>query len=296
MIIEVMDLFKRYGEFIAINYIDFHVEEGSCFGILGPNGAGKTTIIKSILGLSSFEIGLVKIFGKDIREDAREIRKRVGVCQQEDNLDPDFSVLHNLTNFAMYFEISKEEAKERALKLLDFVKLNPKLNSHIGELSGGMKRRLMIARSLINNPDILILDEPTLGLDPQSRALVWQMLKELKGKHITTILTTHYMEEAYNLCDSLIIVDMGKIVTFGKPSELIDKYIGSNVIEINSLDNEIINYLNDNKINYDRLSDKIIIYKGAGDFAAKFHGAPMVFRNGTLEDVFLKLTGRDIRE
>ena len=209
-IIDIQNLVKQFNGFTAVNDISFSVDRGEFFGLLGPNGAGKTTTIRMLYGFSPPTRGKLRIFGMDIKTDFRRIKARIGVCQQDNTLDPDLSVEQNLHVFAGYFSIPKKEANERTKELLDFFALSHKKDAKVMELSGGMARRLILARSLVNRPELLILDEPTTGLDPQSRHQVWEKLEDLKKIGLTVVITTHNMEEASRLCDRLVIVDHGK--------------------------------------------------------------------------------------
>ena len=211
-VIEATGLIKRYRELTAVNGITFSVRKGELFGFLGPNGAGKTTTMKMVQCVSPRSGGALKIFGEDPEFSGRSIRKRIGVVPQETNLDPDLSVFDNLVMYARFFDISKSDAEKRALSLLEFFELEAKMDTIIEKLSGGMKRRLLLARSLMNNPDLLILDEPTIGLDPQARHHIWEKLLKLRAEGHTIVLTTHYLDEAARLCDRLVIMDHGNIL------------------------------------------------------------------------------------
>jgi len=220
-------LTKDYGALRAVDNIDFDILEGECFGFLGPNGAGKTTAMRIISCFMPPTSGRVTVFGMDVTEEPSRIKSRIGVMPQEDNLDPDLTVFENLVVYARYFDILRRKSSSLAWELLDFVELKEKANVKIPSLSGGMKRRLVLARSLINNPELLVLDEPTTGLDPHSRRSVWEKLRYLKSKNTTLLLTTHYMEEAERLCDRVAIMDSGKIVTVDSPSNLMGSHGGS---------------------------------------------------------------------
>jgi lipooligosaccharide transport system ATP-binding protein len=220
-------LTKYYGPLIAVDGIDFEISQGECFGFLGPNGAGKTTVMCIIYCFIPPSSGEVKVFDMDISEKPSLIKSRIGVMPQEDNLDPDLSVLENLIVYARYFDIPKKESSNISLELLEFVELKEKAGVNIKSLSGGMKRRLLLARALINNPELLILDEPTTGLDPHSRHSVWEKMKYLKSKNTTLIITTHYMEEAEKLCDRVAIMDSGKILTIDSPERLMNVHGGN---------------------------------------------------------------------
>jgi lipooligosaccharide transport system ATP-binding protein len=300
-IVKAENLLKKFGDFVAVNRISFQVATGVCFGILGPNGAGKTTTVRMVYGFSPMSGGSLKVFGLDISRDWRQIKSRIGVCQQENSLDPDLTVLQNLEVFARYFDMPKKEARKKAMELLDFIALNHRLNAPVTELSGGMMRRLVLARSLINNPDLLILDEPTTGLDPQSRHQMWDRLEELRGKGISILLTTHYMEEASRLCDRLIIIDHGLILVEGKPEELIRQHVGGNVIEIAGPTDELRSFIQSRQLPYEDLGHRLIVYcQDRGELYQRitrdFCKEGCVMRLATLEDVFLRLTGRELRE
>lgn len=301
MIIEALHIQKSYGAVEAVNDVSFAVEPGECFGILGPNGAGKTTTIRIIYGFSPLTGGTLKVFNMDIVHYARSIKKRIGVCQQENNLDPDLSVIRNLEVFARYFNIPRTTATVRAEELLEFMSLTQRRDAKANELSGGMMRRVVLARALINDPELLILDEPTTGLDPQSRHQVWTKLEELRKKGLTILLTTHYMDEAARLCDRLIILDQGKILVQGKPLELISRHIGRNIIEVDEPSDSLRSYLQAQRIVFEDLEHRLIIC--GDDMEGLYHEIShqycqggCLMRMATLEDVFLKLTGRDLRE
>lgn len=287
---------------MAVNNIDFQVHKGECFGFLGPNGAGKTTTIKMLNCVLPIASGKLTVAGLDVTEDAREIKKMIGVAPQEDNLDPDFTVFHNLIVYARYFDIPKAEATKRAEELLKFVQLDEKRKVLIDELSSGMKRRLILARALINEPRILVLDEPTTGLDPQARHLIWDKVQDLQKQGVTIVLTTHYMDEAAHLCDRTVIMDNGKIIEEGTPSELIRKHAGEEVLEVAN-DEEVLNFLKkafpDARLEV--VGDRIQVFtnKPRGVFTeilSKFSFKAAMIRDANLEDVFLKLTGRRLRE
>jgi lipooligosaccharide transport system ATP-binding protein len=300
-IIDVQHLVKRYDGLTAVDGLSFTVAPGEFFGLLGPNGAGKTTTIRMLYGFTPITDGRLRVFGMDIAQDWRAIKARIGVCQQDNTLDPDLSVEQNLHVFAGYFGIPASVARVRAAELLDFFALTHKKNAKVVELSGGMARRLILARALINQPDLLILDEPTTGLDPQSRHQVWEKLAALKEKGLTVLITTHYMEEAAQLCDRLVIVDHGKILVDGAPADLIRQHAGGSIIEIEGPDQALRDYLSGNEVACDDLGNKLIVYT-TEDAALntiireQFCTARCTFRSSTLEDVFLRLTGRELRE
>ena len=227
VIVKAQDLIKNYTDLCAVAGISFEIMQGECFGFLGPNGAGKTTAMSIIYCFMPPTSGRVTVFGLDVTEQQSAIKSRIGVMPQDDNLDPDLSVFQNLIVYARYFDIPKRISAPRAWELLDFVELREKAEVNIKSLSGGMKRRLLLARALLNNPELLIMDEPTVGLDPQSRHAVWDNLAHLKAEGKTTILTTHYMEEAQRICDRVAIMDNGKIIETGTPADLIIKYGGN---------------------------------------------------------------------
>lgn len=301
IIVKAKGLTKVFEGLAAVDRIDFSVNKQECFGLLGPNGAGKTTTVRMVSCFLEPSGGLLEVLGKNAQIDPRFIKKNIGVCPQEDNLDPDLTVEGNLRVFARYFDIGKAEAIERAKELLHFMGLSSKRKSRIDELSSGMKRRLVIARSILNRPKLLILDEPTTGLDPQSKHQIWDSLHRLKSEGTTILLTTHYMDEASHLCDRLVIMDHGKIIVEGTPKALIKKYIGASVIEIASDSKEIEPYLKAKGLNYEKTQTHFFIYGQAelslwAEISKKFGEEFCSMRMANLEDVFLKLTGRELRE
>src|SRR3954465_14043074 len=225
-------LVKSYGDRIAVAGIDFEVEPGICFGFLGPNGAGKTTTMKTIYGLGTVDGGELQVLGLDANRDRREIKSRLGVVPQETNLDGDLTVRENLVQQANYFGIGPDQAGPRADELLEFALIRDRSDERIHALSGGMKRRLLVARALVNDPELIVLDEPTTGLDPQARLAVWRALERLQRRGVTLLLTTHYMDEAARLCDRLLIMDEGRIVTEGAPPELVQRHAGREALEL----------------------------------------------------------------
>lgn len=298
-IIKASKLYKRYKDLVAVDSIDFEIFSGETFGFLGPNGAGKTTTMKMIYCFILPDGGVLEIDGIDSIKHPRKVKKILGVVHQEDSLDPDLNVKENLITYAKYFDIPKSESTPRAEKLIEMMSLQDKQDVIIEELSGGMKRRLMIIRGLINNPKILILDEPTTGLDPQARHLVWRKLRALKKSGITIILTTHYMDEAEQLCDRLLLMDQGKIITQGTPDHLIKTHIGHEAIELIDPDQTLIEALptivgNNGKI--ENIEDKVYIYTDTGDSIiaelSKYKPKGLLKRPANLEDVFLKLSGQ----
>ncbi|MCX9010141.1 MAG: ABC transporter ATP-binding protein [Candidatus Methanoperedens sp.] len=294
------NLEKRFGKFIAVDRVSFTIEEGEMFGFLGPNGAGKTTTMKMIQCISPKTGGELEVLGMDVSTSQREIKRLLGVVPQENNLDPDFTVYENLLVYSRYFDIPRTEAEKRIGELLDFVQLSERKETPIIQLSGGMKRRLILARALINNPRLLVLDEPTVGLDPQARHLIWDKLKRLKSQGNTVVLTTHYLEEAEYLCDRLVIMDQGKILVEGKPAELVRKYIGADIVEAENVPaaEACLKRLD---ANYEVLGDTIQVYtdntqRVTGALLEECRLGQVTARRATLEDVFLKLTGRKLRE
>ncbi|WP_281792318.1 ABC transporter ATP-binding protein [Desulforhabdus amnigena] len=300
-IIEARNLRKSFGDFVAVDDISFHLVHGECLGLLGPNGAGKTSTVRMIYGFSPLTGGSLHIFGLNMRTQWRAIRFSIGVCQQENNPDPDLTVLQNLEVFARYFDIPRKTAKEKALQLLEYMALNHRKDDTVTSLSGGMLRRLILARALINDPELLILDEPTTALDPQSRHQVWERLEELRSKGLSILLTTHNMDEASRLCDRLIIMDHGKILVQGKPSQLIREYAGRDVVEITEPSQELRTFIQSQHLMHDDLEHRLIIYGQPDDrifekIGNRYCKEKCIQRMATLEDVFLRLTGRELRE
>ncbi|MDD5093268.1 MAG: ABC transporter ATP-binding protein [Dehalococcoidia bacterium] len=302
IIIETRSIVKRYKDITAVNGVDLRIEAGECFGLLGPNGAGKTTLIKMVTGVLPITDGEARVADMDVSRKPRQIKALIGVVPQEDNLDPDFGVLKNLLVFSRYFDIPSAEAKQRALANLELFELAGRQKAKIRELSGGMKRRLLIARALINQPRILVLDEPTVGLDPQTRHMVWQKLKSLKEQNTTLLLTTQNMEEAAVLCDRLAIMNEGRIMALGTPRELIDRYGGSQIIEakLNSAERVSLEAgLKQQGLFWQELGDTLYIFESDGpELPADLKNKLIIIsrRIPTLEDVFLRLTGRALEE
>lgn len=302
VLIQAHNLTKKYNGLLAVDHINFVVNKGECAGFLGPNGAGKTTTVRMIYCFLPLTDGELSVGGMNVATDSRQIKSIVGVAPQEDNLDPDFTVIKNLQVYARYFDISKNMAEKRSLELLRFFQLEEKKDAAIDQLSGGMKRRLIITRALINNPRILLLDEPTTGLDPQGRHIVWDEIQSLKKQGVTIILTTHYMDEAATLCDRILIMDNGKIIETGAPAELIKKHVGDDVLEVDN-NESIIAILKQEfpSATFEVFGDRVHVFinqpHGVFErFAEKFSGGNITIRNANLEDVFLKLTGRKLRE
>ena len=299
-VLEVSQARKHFGAFQAVDGVSFAVARGECFGLLGPNGAGKTTTIRMIYGFSPLSGGTIRIFGQDIATAFRGIRARIGVCQQGNTLDPDLSVLENLLVFAGYFRIPRREALARAEELLAFFALEAKKRLSYEELSGGMARRLMLARAIVNRPDLLILDEPTTGLDPQSRNTLWDRLLDLKRQGLTILLTTHAMEEAERFCDRLCIIDHGRVVAEGDPAGLVAAHAGRFTLEIENPDAALTAYLEAQGLRHDRSGRRCIIHgddrRQLAELRDRFCSECGSLRAATLEDVFLRLTGRELRE
>jgi lipooligosaccharide transport system ATP-binding protein len=300
-LIEARGLTKRFGEFTAVDAIDFTVERGETFGFLGPNGAGKTSTMRMIGAVSPITAGELTVLGLDPAAAGAEIKQRMGVVPQQDTLDFELTVHENLLVYGRYFGIPKDLIRSRADELLEFVQLNERRDSKVEPLSGGMKRRLTIARALINEPELLLLDEPTTGLDPQARHVLWDRLYRLKQQGVTQVLTTHYMDEAEQLCDRLVVMDRAKIVAEGSPRELIARYVQREVVELRFSDGPSV----DGKLEglgerLEVLADRILIGTNDGDATAHavyergVEVESVLVRRSTLEDVFLTLTGRTL--
>ena len=300
-VLQARALRKRYGELEVVSGLDLDVEPGECFGLLGPNGAGKTTTLRLCLGLTHPDGGEIQLLGEPVPARAREARTRVGVVPQFDNLDPDFTVAENLRVFGRYFSLPRPYIEGKLAALLEFAGLAGREDARITALSGGMKRRLTLARALINDPQLLILDEPTTGLDPQARHLIWERLRRLTQEGKTLVLTTHFMEEAERLCHRLAIMDHGRLIAMGSPRELIAKHIEPHVVEVHG--NGVERWMESARgavARIERVGDTVFAYatdvrpvlgmlEGHGELA-------YLHRPASLEDVFLKLTGRDLRD
>jgi lipooligosaccharide transport system ATP-binding protein len=300
-LIEARGLTKRFGDFTAVEGIDFQVRRGETFGFLGPNGAGKTSTMRMIGAVSPVTDGTLRVLGLDPAKDGPRIKERMGVVPQQDTLDFELSVYENLLVYGRYFGIPKDVIGKRADELLEFVQLAERRDSRTEPLSGGMKRRLTIARALINEPELLLLDEPTTGLDPQARHVLWDRLYRLKQQGVTQVLTTHYMDEAEQLCDRLVVMDRAKIVAEGSPRELIAKHVQREVVELRFKDEfSVDGKLDGISDRVEVLADRVLIGTDDGDAAAHaVHelGIPIesvLVRRSTLEDVFLTLTGRTL--
>jgi lipooligosaccharide transport system ATP-binding protein len=305
-LVEARGLQKAFGDFLAVKGIDVHVNEGEVFGFLGPNGAGKSSTMRMVGCVSTPTAGQLTIFGLDPAHDGHDIRARLGVVPQEDNLDTELSVRENLIIYGRYFGIPRATLHRRVDELLEFVQLEDRADSRVDPLSGGMKRRLTIARALVNEPEMLLLDEPTTGLDPQARHLVWERLYQLKQQGVTQVLTTHYMDEAERLCDRLVIMDDGLIVDEGSPRELIERHAPREVVEVryaNGVDIELaLDPVRPHASRIEVLADRALLYTPDGDTAInslQIEGSrpeAVLVRRSTLEDVFLILTGRSLED
>ena len=305
MLISARSLVKRFGDFTAVDGIDVDVAPGESFGFLGPNGAGKTSTMRMIGCVSPVTSGELRIFGLDPAVDGRQIRARMGVVPQLDQLDRELTVEENLHIYGRYFDLSRREVKAKTNELLDFVQLSEKRGSKVEPLSGGQQRRVSIARSLINDPDLLLLDEPTTGLDPQARHVLWDRLYMLKERGATLVVTTHFMDEAEQLCDRLVVMDGGKIAAEGSPQGLISEHVRREVLEVrfgHGRNEEQVAKLEGVGGRIEVLPDRLLIYTDDGDAAlSELHRRDVVpesslVRRSSLEDVFLKLTGRTLVE
>ncbi|UCG73184.1 MAG: ATP-binding cassette domain-containing protein [Chromatiales bacterium] len=294
-------LTKRFGERVAVDAIDLDIPAGGCFGLLGPNGAGKTTTLRMVLGQSPMTAGSLTVLGLPMPGAVREIRRRTGVVPQQDNADPDFTVAENLRMYARYFDLAGPVVRDRIVELLEFVELTDRADSPLRELSGGMKRRLSIARALINDPELIVLDEPTTGLDPQVRRMIWTRLRQLRNAGKTLLLTTHYMDEAERLCDELVIVDHGRIISHGHPAQLIADGVEPHVLELQGARSEIESLLEGcTDLRLETVGEMHYAY--TRDLPAllgrleKATRLTYMHRPANLEDVFLRQTGHELRE
>jgi lipooligosaccharide transport system ATP-binding protein len=303
LLVEARALTKRFGALTAVDAVDFEVRAGEAFGFLGPNGAGKSSTMRMIAAVSPVTSGYLRVMGLEPAASGPEIRGRIGVVPQEENLDEELSVYENLLIYGRYFGLPRKVIDERVAELLHFAHLEERRNDRVEPLSGGMKRRLVIARGLINQPEMLILDEPTTGLDPQARHLLWDRLYRLKQQGVTLIITTHYMDEAEQLCDRLVIMDKGKIVAEGSPRELIERYSTREVLELRfpiGRQEEMAARVEGLAQRTEILPDRVLLYSDDADDAAARLAArgvvpeSTVSRRSSLEDVFLRLTGRSL--
>ncbi|MBI2820597.1 MAG: ABC transporter ATP-binding protein [Acidobacteria bacterium] len=301
MIVCAEHLTKKFGPTEVVKAINFSVRRGECFGMLGPNGAGKTTTIRMIYCACPQTSGTLSVFGLDVQRHPRKIKERLGVVPQDNNLDEDLTVIENLTMYARYFGIPGPEARHRAGSLLDFVQLASRSGDRIAALSGGMKRRLILARGLINSPELLILDEPTTGLDPQARRLVWQKLRQLKEGGTTIILSTHYMEDAEQVCDRVAIMDLGRIILTGNPLQLVHQIVGTQCHELEpapGTDGLLDRRLKETGILFHKQGLTYYVFpdSAAGWSAEGIPHRRLLYRRATLEDLFLKLTGKELNQ
>ena len=305
-LVRAVGLTKRFGSFTAVDGIDFEVEPGEAFGILGPNGAGKSSTMRMVGCVSPVSAGTLRVLGMDPAVDGRAIRARLGVVPQDDTLDTELSVWDNLIVYGRYFGLPRAELRTRAEELLRFFQLVDRRDDRVNPLSGGMKRRLTVARALVNQPELVLLDEPTTGLDPQARHLLWERLYQLKRTGVTLLLTTHYMDEAEQLCDRLVIMDRGRIVAEGSPRSLIDEHATREVVELRFTDAadqaRAVPLLEPSSPRVELLTDRVLVYTADGEavlgvlHAAGLHPASVLVRRGSLEDVFLLLTGRQLED
>ena len=296
------NLTKKFKNLVAVDKVSLEINEAECFGLLGPNGAGKTTLIRMITAISPPTAGEIYVLGKELKSNARQVKALIGVVPQVDNLDPDLTVMQNLMTFARYFDIPRKEARRRSDEVLNLFQLAEKKNSRIDALSGGMKRRLLIARGLINQPKVIVFDEPSIGLDPQAKYLVWQKLAELKTQSITQVLCTQNMEEASMLCDRVAVMNQGHILTIDSPQTLIPKYVGNEVLEIQvrmAEKDQVVEILRKKGAAFEEVGDRLHIFHASED--AVFEDSLRAYgqikrRAATLEDVFFRLTGRSLIE
>jgi lipooligosaccharide transport system ATP-binding protein len=304
-ILTVTDLHKSYGDgadrHAVINGVSFELQRGECYGLLGPNGAGKTTTLKLCLGQTTPDSGGITLVGHPVPDDARQARMRIGVVPQQDSLDPDFTVEENLRVYGRYFGMKPAAIEARLDWLLDFSNLASKHDARIGELSGGMKRRLTLARALVNDPELIFMDEPTTGLDPQARHMIWERLKALLSAGKTILLTTHFMDEAERLCNRLAVMDHGRLIAEGDPRELIARHIESQVIEVYG--DQVEQWAEDARTVADRIEtsgETVFCYTNHAEpllqSLSQQSGLRYLHRPANLEDLFLKLTGREMRD
>jgi lipooligosaccharide transport system ATP-binding protein len=302
-IVQARGLTKRFDDFTAVDAVDFDINKGEAFGFLGPNGAGKTSTMRMITTVSPITEGKLTVFGLDPTTEGRQIRSRIGVVPQEDNLDLELTVAENLYVFGRYHDMSRADIRQRTTELLEFAQLSDRAKSLVDPLSGGMKRRLTIARALINDPELVVLDEPTTGLDPQARHVLWDRLYRLKQQGATLIITTHYMDEAEQLCDRLVVMDKGEIVAEGSPRTLINEHATREVVELRFQDGQqehAVGVLEGLADRCEVLADRVLLYTQDAEGTQHemgvrgIHPEQVLVRRSTLEDVFLKLTGRSL--
>jgi lipooligosaccharide transport system ATP-binding protein len=299
--IQARGLVKRFVGVEAVRGVSFDVLPGEIVGFLGPNGAGKTTTVRMISCFLPPTAGSASVYGIDVLTRPRDVKRLLGICPQEDNLDPDFDVLKNLIVYGRYFGLSRHDTERRAAALLELMALGDKARAPIRTLSGGMKRRLILARALLNEPKVLLLDEPTTGLDPQARHAIWTRVRGLKATGVSVLLTTHYMEEAAQLCDRVFVMDEGRILLEGTPQSLVEREVGRTVLEAWNYDEAFAGFLRSMPGRLEEVGDRIYFYPTEGEhieraLEERFPGQDRLIRRATLEDVFLKLTGRALRD
>jgi lipooligosaccharide transport system ATP-binding protein len=303
VLVKAQNLVKRFDDLTAVDDISFEIRTGEVIGFLGPNGAGKTTTIRMLICTSPLSAGSLTVFGLDVTKSPRQIKAQLGVVPQDNNYDPDLTVLRNLLTYGRYYGLNPKDTARRARELLDFVQLTEKANDTVEELSGGMKRRLIFARGLINQPRLLVLDEPTTGLDPQARRLIWQRLRELKHSGVTIVITTHYMDEAEQVCDRVLVMDKGKIIAEGTPRGLIEQHAGKEVLEVmpeEPADTRLAELLRACP-DHQQVGDRYEVFDTdcpgmLETIRSQVKLNSYVIRRATLEDVFIRLTGRELRE
>lgn len=299
-IVEGRDLVKEYDGLMAVDHVSFSIDRTECFGFLGPNGAGKTTVMKMIYCRTPVTGGEIKVNDMSVRNQPRQVKATIGVATQDDTLDRDLSVMENLAVYSRFFDIPRALAKKRIVELLEFFELGEKKDTPVDDLSGGMRRKLIVARALVNDPDILILDEPSTGLDPQARRQIWDKVIDLKRRGKTIILTTHYMDEAQELCDRIALMFQGKILEYGTPDELIERVVGSSVCEMYAPDGvDAEDIKRKVKGSIEQVGSRLYVYGNDAEVLRKrceaATGQRHIVRNSSLEDVFLRLTGRKIK-
>jgi len=302
-VVRARALVKRYGALVAVDGIDLDLLPGECVGLLGPNGAGKSTTVRMLYGHTPHTSGEIRVFGLELPRHLRRIKRQIGVVPQEDNLDPDFTVLQNLLVYGRYFGLGGRECRRRAGELLSFLELDDRRGAKIRELSVGMKRRLVIARALIHAPQLLLLDEPTTGLDPQARQAIWERLRALRRTGTTLLLTTHYMEEAARLSNRVVIMDHGKILESGSPADLVARHAPGEVVELTGHPEAAVIFAAASGLPHEATGDRLLVHVPDGrgelvfrDFCGRFPSEQAMLRQGSLEDVFLRLTGRGLRD
>ncbi len=302
-VVHARGLHKRFGSLVAVERVDLDVAPAECLGFLGPNGAGKTTTVRMLYGHTPATAGEIQVFGLDLAEHLRAIKASIGVVSQEDNLDPDFTVLQNLLVHGRYFGLKRRHLLPRAEELLGFLQLEERRHARIRELSGGLKRRLVIARALINAPKLLLLDEPTTGLDPQARQAIWERIRALRRAGTTILLTTHYMEEAAQLCTRVLIMDHGRILDGGPPQDLVARHAAPHVVELTGHPREAVDFVAGCEWPHEEAGDRLLVYPSNGqaegvlrEICSRFPIERAILRHGSLEDVFLRLTGHALRD